>query len=152
VRCFVGRITRPLFLTRDSPSSLPDGSSCWIRMITMRVLRLRASHLLLIRTKSGYGTVPTVACASQGCSDRDFYYYYFQFTDIVLATIKNPRWSERRTSTLEVERGKFTPVHSARTVGLTDWIPSTAQFIPVVSYHSLKTDSLWLLYVQQLKC
>jgi hypothetical protein len=28
VRCFVGQISRTLFLTRDSPASLPDGSGC----------------------------------------------------------------------------------------------------------------------------
>jgi hypothetical protein len=28
VSCFFGQISRPLFLTRDSPASLPDGSGC----------------------------------------------------------------------------------------------------------------------------
>jgi hypothetical protein len=34
----------------------------------MRVLGLQASHLLLIRTNLGYGTVLTAACTPQGCS------------------------------------------------------------------------------------
>jgi hypothetical protein len=58
VRCFVGKISRTLFLTRDSPATLLDGS----------VLRREASHLLLIRTNLGYGTVSMAACARQGCS------------------------------------------------------------------------------------
>jgi hypothetical protein len=68
VRCFDGRISRTLFLTRDSPPSLPDGSGCWFRMSRMNVLRLQTSHLLLIRTNWGYGTVLMAACACQGCS------------------------------------------------------------------------------------
>jgi hypothetical protein len=68
VRCFVGRISRPLFLTGDSPASLPDGSGCWIRMIRISALGREASHLLLIRTNLGYGTVLTAACALQGCN------------------------------------------------------------------------------------
>jgi hypothetical protein len=67
VRCFVGQISRTLFLTRDSPASLTDGSVCWIRLIHTRVLELQASHLLLIRTNLGYGTVLTAACAYRGC-------------------------------------------------------------------------------------
>jgi hypothetical protein len=34
----------------------------------MCVLGSQASHLLLIRTNFGYGTVLTAACAHQGCS------------------------------------------------------------------------------------
>jgi hypothetical protein len=34
----------------------------------MSVLGLQASHLLLIRTNSGYGTVLTPACGHQDCS------------------------------------------------------------------------------------
>jgi hypothetical protein len=75
VSCFVGQISRPLFLTRNSPASLPDGSGCCIRIIRMRVLGLQASHLLLIRTNLGYGTVLTAACARQGCSATDYCYY-----------------------------------------------------------------------------
>jgi hypothetical protein len=56
-----------------SPASLPDGSGCWIRLITMCVLRQKASHLLLIRTNSGYGTLLTAACVRQGCSAGDYY-------------------------------------------------------------------------------
>jgi hypothetical protein len=74
VRCFVGQIYQPLFLTRDSPASLPDGSGCWMRMIWMRVLGLQTSHLLLKYTKSGYGTVLTAACARQGSSVGGFMY------------------------------------------------------------------------------
>jgi hypothetical protein len=44
-------------------------------MIPMRVLGLQASHLLLIRTKSGYGTVLTAACARQGCSDSGLFVF-----------------------------------------------------------------------------
>jgi hypothetical protein len=38
------------------------------------VLGLQASHLLLIGTNLGYGTVLTVACARQGCGASDYYY------------------------------------------------------------------------------
>jgi hypothetical protein len=55
VKCFVAKLADP-FLARDS-ASLPDGSDCWIRMIWLRVLGLEASHLPLIRTNLGYGTV-----------------------------------------------------------------------------------------------
>jgi hypothetical protein len=37
-------------------------------MLRMSVLGLQASHLLLIRTNLGYGTVLTPACARQGCN------------------------------------------------------------------------------------
>jgi hypothetical protein len=47
VRCFVGQISRTAFLTRDPPASIPD----------VPVLGRQASHLLLIRTNLGYGTV-----------------------------------------------------------------------------------------------
>jgi hypothetical protein len=43
-------------------------------MIPMIVLGLKASHLLLIRTNLGYGTLLTAACARQGCSAGDYYY------------------------------------------------------------------------------
>jgi hypothetical protein len=76
VRYFVGKISQTPFLTLDSPPSLSDGSGCWIGMIGMRVLGRQASHLLLIRTSLGYGTVLTAACARQGCSATDYYYYY----------------------------------------------------------------------------
>jgi hypothetical protein len=62
---------RPLFLIHDSPASLPDGSGCWTGMIRMSVLRRQPSHLLLIRTNLGYGTVLTAACARQGRSAID---------------------------------------------------------------------------------
>jgi hypothetical protein len=48
VRCFVGRISRTLFLTRDSPASLRDGPA-----------EAADSHLLLILTNLGCGTVLT---------------------------------------------------------------------------------------------
>jgi hypothetical protein len=76
VRCFVGKISRTLSLTRDSPASLPDGSGCWIRVIRMSVLRRQASHLLLIRTNSGYVSVLTAACVRWGCSASDLVFYY----------------------------------------------------------------------------
>jgi hypothetical protein len=43
----------------------------------MRVLRQQTSHLLLIRTNLGHGTVLTAACARQACSAKDYYYYYY---------------------------------------------------------------------------
>jgi hypothetical protein len=43
----------------------------------MSVLRQQASHLLLIRTNLGYGTVLTEACGRQGCSATGYYYYYY---------------------------------------------------------------------------
>jgi hypothetical protein len=61
------QVSLTLFLTRASPVSLLDGS----------VFRRQASHLLLIRTNLGYGTVLTAACAHQGCSDIDYYYHYY---------------------------------------------------------------------------
>jgi hypothetical protein len=61
---FLRSVSHPWY----SPASLPDGSGCWIRMIRTRVLGLQASHLLLIGTNWGYGTVLTAACALQGCS------------------------------------------------------------------------------------
>jgi hypothetical protein len=61
------RISRTPFLTRVSPPSLPDGSGCWIRKISI-VLLQQTSHLLLIRTNSGYGTLLTAACVCPGCS------------------------------------------------------------------------------------
>jgi hypothetical protein len=36
--------------------------------LPMRVLGLQASHLLLIHTNLGYGTILMVACTHQGCS------------------------------------------------------------------------------------
>jgi hypothetical protein len=42
----------------------------------MSVLRQQTSHLLLIRTNLGYGTVLTAACVRQGCSGGDYCYYY----------------------------------------------------------------------------
>jgi hypothetical protein len=71
----IGQISRYLFLTHDSPASLPDGSGCWIRMIQMSALGLQASHLLFIRTNSGHGTVLMAAFARQGCSAIYYYYY-----------------------------------------------------------------------------
>jgi hypothetical protein len=38
----------------------------------MSVLRRQASHLLLIRTNLGHGTVLTAASARQGCSATDY--------------------------------------------------------------------------------
>jgi hypothetical protein len=72
VRCFAGEISRTLFLTRDSPALLLDGSGCWIRVIRMRVLVLQTSHLLLIHRDLFYGTVLTAAYARQGCSASDY--------------------------------------------------------------------------------
>jgi hypothetical protein len=75
---FVGKVSPPLFLTLDSPASLLDGS----------VLRRQASHLLLIRTNFGYGTVLTAACARQGCSATDYYYYYYYYYyEVIFVTV-----------------------------------------------------------------
>jgi hypothetical protein len=41
----------------------------------MSVLGLQASHLLLIRTNLGYGTVLTAACARQDCSSGGFVWF-----------------------------------------------------------------------------
>jgi hypothetical protein len=51
--------------TSNSPASLLDGS----------VLRRLASHLLLIRTNLGYGTVLTADCGRPGCSATNCCYY-----------------------------------------------------------------------------
>jgi hypothetical protein len=71
------------------PASLPDGSGCWIRIIRMSVSRRQASHLLLIRTNLGYGTVLTAACARQGCDTTDYYYYYVRQTGNCLSFSNN---------------------------------------------------------------
>jgi hypothetical protein len=73
------KISRPLFLTGDSPASLPDGSGCWIRMIRLSVFRWQPSRLLLICTNLGHGNVLTAACALRGCSASDYYYYYYYY-------------------------------------------------------------------------
>jgi hypothetical protein len=41
----------------------------------MSVLGRQASHLLLIRTDSGRGTVLTADCAPQGCSACDLVFW-----------------------------------------------------------------------------
>jgi hypothetical protein len=84
VRCFVGQISRTLFLTRYSPPSLPDGSGCSIRVIRLSGFRQQVSHLLPKYTKSGYGTVLTAACARQGCSATYYYCYYYYFLNVTL--------------------------------------------------------------------
>jgi hypothetical protein len=59
----------------------------------MRVLGPQASHLLLIRTNLGYGTVLTAACARQGCSASVLVVFFFtfgsltDFIDLVTATL-----------------------------------------------------------------
>jgi hypothetical protein len=77
VRCFVGKMSRSLLLTRDSPASLPDGSGCCIRMI-------RVCWGCSLATCSSYALTEaieplTAACAHQGSSatDDDYYYYYY---------------------------------------------------------------------------
>jgi hypothetical protein len=65
------------FLTHDFPASLPDGSGYLIRMIRVHVLGLQASHLLLIRTYLGYGTVLMAACAHLGCSASGLVCFWF---------------------------------------------------------------------------
>jgi hypothetical protein len=85
VRYFVGHISQPLFLSRDSAASLPDGSACWIKMIRMRVLRREASHLFLIPTNLGYGTVVTAACARQGISATESFTCFSWYCEICYA-------------------------------------------------------------------
>jgi hypothetical protein len=46
----------------------------------MNVLGQEASHLLLIRTNLGYGTVLTAACDRKGCSATYYYCYYYLVT------------------------------------------------------------------------
>jgi hypothetical protein len=46
-------------------------------MIRMRVVGLQTSHLLSIRTKSGYGTVLMATCARQGCSGSGLVWFWF---------------------------------------------------------------------------
>jgi hypothetical protein len=53
----------------------------------MRVLGLQTSHLLLIRTNLGYGTVLTAACAHPGCSATDCYYYYYYKLNVMIYTV-----------------------------------------------------------------
>jgi hypothetical protein len=50
---------------------------CSLRMIRMRVFGLHAGHhLLLIRTKLGYRTILTAACARQGCSASGLVWFF----------------------------------------------------------------------------
>jgi hypothetical protein len=53
----------------------------------MRVLGLQASHLLLIRTNLGYGTVLTAACARQGCSATYYIIIIIIITNVVVIII-----------------------------------------------------------------
>jgi hypothetical protein len=68
MRCFVGQISCILFLICDilllRYQMALIVESGWFE----KVLRQQISHLLLKYTKSGYGTILTVACARQGCS------------------------------------------------------------------------------------
>jgi hypothetical protein len=50
----------------------------------MTVLRQQASHLLLIPTNFGYGTVLTAACAPPGCSVTHYNKYADYFTAVAL--------------------------------------------------------------------
>jgi hypothetical protein len=70
VRCFVGKISGPLFLTRAT-ALLLDGS----------VLRRQASHLLLIRTNLDYGTVLTAAYPHQSCGASGLLFLVVQHTN-----------------------------------------------------------------------
>jgi hypothetical protein len=48
----------------------------------MSELGLQASHLLLIRTNLGYGTILMVAC-TQGCSASDYYCHsYYKISNV----------------------------------------------------------------------
>jgi hypothetical protein len=56
-------------------------SRVWLSLLNQThskfVLRRYVSHLLLLRTNFGYGTVWTAPSARQGCSATDYYYYDF---------------------------------------------------------------------------
>jgi hypothetical protein len=59
-------------------------------MIQMSVLGLETSHLLLIRTTLGYGTMLTVACTHQGSNATDYCCcccYIIVFVIVVVAVI-----------------------------------------------------------------
>jgi hypothetical protein len=73
VRYSISQLCQTLLLTHDSPALLPDGSDHSIRLIRMNVLGWQSSHLPLIHTNLGYGTVLTEACAHQGCSATDYH-------------------------------------------------------------------------------
>jgi hypothetical protein len=53
---------------RESAVMLLDGS----------VLRRQVSHLLLIHTNFGYGTILMAACACQGCSATDHHHHHHE--------------------------------------------------------------------------
>jgi hypothetical protein len=53
----------------------------------MSVLGQQTSHLFLIRTNLGYGTVLTAACTNQGCSAADYYNYYSQAAKCTMAVL-----------------------------------------------------------------
>jgi hypothetical protein len=53
-------------------------------MRTDKYYRRQASHLLLIRTNFGYGTVLTVASARQGCSTTDYYYFIIYILGLII--------------------------------------------------------------------
>jgi hypothetical protein len=56
----------------------------------MSVLRQLTSHLLLIRTNLGCGSVLTAACASRGYSAIDYYYYYHHHYHPTLVKFTTP--------------------------------------------------------------
>jgi hypothetical protein len=93
-----------MFLIRDSLASLTDGSRYWIRTIRMRVLGLQASHLLLIRTNLGCGTVLTAACARRGCSANDLVWFglLFSFWSIPLCVVRDDIFNNVYTSTCRI--------------------------------------------------
>jgi hypothetical protein len=80
---------RKYILKIPSPVSLPDGSGCCIRMIQMSVLGLQTSHLLLIRTNLGYGTVLMAACTHLGCTSsghQHHTHHHFTTTTTTITT------------------------------------------------------------------
>jgi hypothetical protein len=73
-------LCRPNFPNPVSHPSFSCLTTRWLWLLNrMRVLGLQTSHLQLIRTNLGYGTILTAVGARQGCSATDYYYHYHPF-------------------------------------------------------------------------
>jgi hypothetical protein len=94
-------------------------------MIRMSVLRWQTSHLLLIRTNLGYGTILIAACAHQGCHATDYLLFYLFITTSVKPRppiIKNYLKTDRtyRKETINCNRVRSTTTsHFKRTHNVT---------------------------------
>jgi hypothetical protein len=53
-------------------------------MIRMSVLGLLASHLLLIHTNLGCGTVLMAACTHKGCSASGYHHHHHHHLDVII--------------------------------------------------------------------